>query len=363
MWPSTVIGFAPVAPSGFWCFCCFCGCFWATLVKPTLAAFDFPKCLHCFSCCFRCCLLLCCFVFLVCAAAVAAFGASFAAFAAFADPVGVFSCFAADWCYLCGGLYNLLLLVRFLLFVLSVVVAALLVSAGLFLLVCFFCFVCCFCFFVLLFLLFVLLLLLLRLLLGRRPLNPTLAAFDLPKCVYCFSCCFLMFFSCLCCLCGFCCLCFLLFWLLFLLFVLLLSVAFAAGCVLLLLLLFGPPTVELPLAAFDLPKCLCCFCCFLCCFCHFLLLCDADFSCCVLFFLLFVLLLLPLLRFNVASFFPSDVESRRPIAGFLSVGMTVSFQFLCCSFLQCLKTRCTTCLRSRTLAIITIIVFVLKVTV
>ena len=48
---------------------------------------------------------------------------------------------------------------------------------------------------------------------------------------------------------------------------------------------FGPPTVEPPLATFDLPKCSYCFCCFLCCFCHFWLLLDADFSCQVLFFL------------------------------------------------------------------------------
>ena len=53
------------------------------------------------------------------------------------------------------------------------------------------------------------------------------------------------------------------------------------------------------LAAFDLPKCVYCFWCFLCCFCHVLLLLDAGFSCCVLFFLLFALLLLPLLRFTV----------------------------------------------------------------
>ena len=38
---------------------------------------------------------------------------------------------------------------------------------------------------------------------------------------------------------------------------------------------------------------------FLCCFCQFLLLPDAIFSCCVLFFLLFVLLLLPLLQIPV----------------------------------------------------------------
>ena len=67
---------------------------------------------------------------------------------------------------------------------------------------------------------------------------------------------------------------------------------------------FGPPCscccVQKPtLAAFDLPKCLYCCCCFLCCFAIFLLLLDVGFSCCGLFFLLFVLLLLPLLRFAV----------------------------------------------------------------
>ena len=51
------------------------------------------------------------------------------------------------------------------------------------------------------------------------------------------------------------------------------------------------------LATLDLPKCLHCFCCFFGWFCHFLLLLDAGFSCRVLFFLLFVLLSLPRLRF------------------------------------------------------------------
>ena len=65
------------------------------------------------------------------------------------------------------------------------------------------------------------------------------------------------------CLCGFYLLCFLLFLLLFLFLLLCFScclccfpATFAAGCVLLLWLFYGSPTVEKPtLAAFDLPKC------------------------------------------------------------------------------------------------------------
>ena len=60
------------------------------------------------------------------------FAPAFAAsFAAFADLVGVFfSCFAAVRCSLCCCLYILLLLGRLLLFVLSVVFAALFVFAA-----------------------------------------------------------------------------------------------------------------------------------------------------------------------------------------------------------------------------------------
>ena len=124
-------------------------------------------------------------VFHVCVAAVAVVGASFAAFS---DPFGSF--------------FLLLLFVQLAAacaaFVVCVFSAAFPVVCAAFLVVCAapsccFCFCCWLCFwgcrplkktnpcpkmFVLLFMLFVLLS---RLLLGRRPLNPTLAAFDLPK--------------------------------------------------------------------------------------------------------------------------------------------------------------------------------------
>ena len=105
------------------------------------------------------------------------------------------------------------------------------------------------------------LLLLLLLLLGRRPLKkPTLAALDLPKCLYSLCCCLCC--SCCCCFC-----CFVAALLLLLLFVLLLLCFWVLLLVLFLLLLpplplllllfvvaFGPPTVEppsLPLLTFQ----------------------------------------------------------------------------------------------------------------
>ena len=117
----------------------------------------------------------------------------------------------------------------------------------------------------------------------------------LANCLCCFAisaaCCFLLLLVLLCCFSAACC-CFFLFCapvaVVFVVFSVVCAAfasvraAFAAFAV---AAVFGPPTVEkLTLAAFDLPKCLCCFCCLRCLCCCFSCLCCSPLLLLVLFF-------------------------------------------------------------------------------